>query len=113
MKFFSRKIDIFLIFAQNIDCGYTLDPPRHNLCFEEQYKKPEDHWSCSLEAHLGSFSHHEMTSDLEYSHTLIEFISGLQLPSFRSQAEIVSKNPLFSLFCHVKAYVSKIDLAVK
>ena len=24
MKFF----DIFLIFAQNIDCGYTLEPPR-------------------------------------------------------------------------------------
>ena len=21
--------DIFLIFAQNIDCGYTLEPPRH------------------------------------------------------------------------------------
>ena len=28
MKNFSRKkIDIFLIFAQNIDCGYTLEPP--------------------------------------------------------------------------------------
>ena len=26
---FQLKIfDIFLIFAQNIDCGYTLDPPR-------------------------------------------------------------------------------------
>ena len=26
---FQRKIfDIFLIFAQNIDCGYTLEPPR-------------------------------------------------------------------------------------
>ena len=25
--------DIFLIFAQNIDCGYMLDPPRHNQCF--------------------------------------------------------------------------------
>ena len=23
-----RKNDIFLIFAQNIDCGYTLEPPR-------------------------------------------------------------------------------------
>ena len=35
-KFFRSKIDnfqtkifdIFLIFAQNIDCGYTLEPPR-------------------------------------------------------------------------------------
>ena len=26
---FQRRIfDIFLIFAQNIDCGYTLEPPR-------------------------------------------------------------------------------------
>ena len=23
-----NKFDIFLIFAQNIDCGYTLEPPR-------------------------------------------------------------------------------------
>ena len=23
-----KKFDIFLIFAQNIDCGYTLKPPR-------------------------------------------------------------------------------------
>ena len=33
---------IFLISAQNIDCGYSLEPPRrggsneyHNLCFEQ------------------------------------------------------------------------------
>ena len=23
-----KKFDIFLVFAQNIDCGYTLEPPR-------------------------------------------------------------------------------------
>ena len=23
-----KKCDIFLIFAQNIDCGYTLEPPQ-------------------------------------------------------------------------------------
>ena len=23
-----KKVDIFLIFAQNIDCGYKLEPPR-------------------------------------------------------------------------------------
>ena len=28
MKNFTGKNDIFLIFAQNIDCGYTLEPPR-------------------------------------------------------------------------------------
>ena len=38
--------DIFLIFAQNIDCGYRLEPPRrgdsndtHNLCFGAKIRK--------------------------------------------------------------------------
>ena len=43
MKYF----DIFLIFAQNIDCGYTLEPPQreavltstHNLCFGAKIRK--------------------------------------------------------------------------
>ena len=49
MKIFRRKKkDIFLIFAQNIDCGYTLEPPRqggsvgtstHNLCFGAKIRK--------------------------------------------------------------------------
>ena len=31
---------IFLISAQNIDCGYSLEPPlTHNLCFEQNYEK--------------------------------------------------------------------------
>ena len=37
---------IFLISAQNIDCGFSLEPPReavqtitHNLCFEQKYEK--------------------------------------------------------------------------
>ena len=34
---------IFLISAQNIDCGYSLEPPRllsstHNLCIEQKYE---------------------------------------------------------------------------
>ena len=39
---------IFLIFAQNIDCGYSLEPPAeailtstHNLCFEQKYEKDQ------------------------------------------------------------------------
>ena len=28
LKTLSENFDIFLIFAQNIDCGYTLEPPR-------------------------------------------------------------------------------------
>ena len=49
-KIFSRFLfAIFLIFAQNIDCGYTLEPPRrgssnvltstHNLCFGAKIRK--------------------------------------------------------------------------
>ena len=38
-----KMCDIFLIFAQNIDRGYTLEPP-HNLCFKAKIK-PEDQWS--------------------------------------------------------------------
>ena len=37
---------LFHISAQNIDCGYSLEPPRrggsneyHNLCFEQKYEK--------------------------------------------------------------------------
>ena len=38
--------DIFHISAKNIDCGYSLEPPRrggltstHNLCFQQKYEK--------------------------------------------------------------------------
>ena len=43
-----KNFDIFLIFAQNIDCGYTLEPPRHAeavltsthyLCFGAKIRK--------------------------------------------------------------------------
>ena len=51
MKIFSRNCLIFSIFAQNIDCGYMLEPPHHhrldkavlasthNLCFGSKIKK--------------------------------------------------------------------------
>ena len=28
VNFQTKNCDIFLIFAQNIDCGYTLEPPQ-------------------------------------------------------------------------------------
>ena len=41
-----KKSDIFHISAQNIDCGYSLEPPRrggsneyHNLCFLAEIRK--------------------------------------------------------------------------
>ena len=33
-NFQKKKIDIFLIFAQNIDCGCTLEPPRRGGSYE-------------------------------------------------------------------------------
>ena len=51
--------------------------------------------------------------DLQYSHTFMKSISCLYLPTFRSQASIVSeKNTVFT-FSYRKAYVSKFDLVVK
>ena len=41
-NFLMKKCDIFLIFALNIDRGYTLEPPRtstHNLCFRATVRK--------------------------------------------------------------------------
>ena len=47
-NFLLINFDIFLTFAQNIDCGYTLEPPRrdeavltstHNLCFGAKIRK--------------------------------------------------------------------------
>ena len=51
--------------------------------------------------------------DLNKLHAFIESISCLHLATFKSQAAIVSKNSIILAFSHVKAYVSKIDLAVK
>ena len=34
-----KMFDIFLIFAQNIDCGYTLETSTHNLCFGAKIRK--------------------------------------------------------------------------
>ena len=40
---FTRVYIIFLFLLKNIDCGYSLEPPRltctHNLCFEQKYEK--------------------------------------------------------------------------
>ena len=49
---------IFLISAQNIDCGYSLEPPRrggtvltntHNLCFEQKCEKYQSFLSENLQ----------------------------------------------------------------
>ena len=45
---------------------------------------------------LGPRSRNDL--DLQYSYTFIKSFSCLYLPTFRSQASIVSENTLFSLF---------------
>ena len=58
---------IFLISAQNIDCGYSLEPPRlgeavltstHNLCFERKNEKISDFFSENLHFLVVKFSVH-------------------------------------------------------
>ena len=51
--------------------------------------------------------------DLQYSHNFIISISCLHLPTFRSQAAIVSEKSTVFTFSHRKASVSKVDLGVK
>ena len=51
--------------------------------------------------------------DLQYSHTFINSISCLHLPTFRSHAAIVSEKFLVFTFSHRNALVTKFDLAVK
>ena len=51
--------------------------------------------------------------DHEYSHTFINSISCLHLPTFWSQAAIVSEKSTVFTFSYRKAYVTKVGLAVK
>ena len=54
---------IFLISAQNIDCVYSLEPPRrdgsneyHNLCFEQKYEKYQNCLSENFQFLVVTFS---------------------------------------------------------
>ena len=53
-------------------------------------------------------------SDLghQYPHTLINSISCLHLPTFRSQAAKISEKSTVFTFSYRKAYVTKFDLAI-
>ena len=50
--------------------------------------------------------------DLQYSHIFINLISCLHIPTFRSQAAIISEISIVFTFSYRKAYVTKFDLAV-
>ena len=60
---------------------------------------------------LGPRSRNDL--DLQYSHTLIDLLRCLLLPTFRSLAAIVSEKSTVFTFSHRKSYVTKFDLAVK
>ena len=60
---------------------------------------------------LGPRSRNDL--DLQYSYTVINSISCLHLPIFRSQASIVSEKFTFFTFSYRKAHVTNFDLAVK
>ena len=51
--------------------------------------------------------------DLEYLHTFISSISCLHLPTFRSEAAILSDKSAVFTFCQQKPLVTKFDLVVK
>ena len=45
-SFQQKMFDIFLIFAQNIDCGYTLEPPRIRTASPRSNEYPQSmFWS--------------------------------------------------------------------
>ena len=51
--------------------------------------------------------------DLQYSHSFINSIRCLLLPTFRSLASIVSEKSTVFTFSYGKAQITKFDLAVK
>ena len=60
---------------------------------------------------LGPRSRNDL--DLQYSHNFIKSFSCMYLPTFRSQASIISEKTTVFTFSYRKASVSKFDLNVK
>ena len=60
---------------------------------------------------LGPRSRNDL--DLQYSHTFINSIRCLLLPTFRSLAAIVSDKSTVFTFSYGKALIAKFDLAIK
>ena len=72
----------------------------------------QDHWSSGLYVHdFGPRTRNDL--DLQYSHSFINSIKCLLLPTFRSLAAIVSDKSIVFTFSYGKAQNTKFDLAVK
>ena len=82
-------------------CAYTRPRSQVNVF--------QDHWSSGLYVHdFGPRARNNL--DLQYSHSFINSIRCLLLPTFRSLASIFQKNPLFSLFPMEKAKLQNLTL---
>ena len=85
-------------------CAYTRPRSQVSVC---QY-----HWSSGLYVHdFGPRARNDL--DLQYSHSFINSIRCLLLPTFRSLASIVSEKSTVFTFSYGKAKITKFDLAVK
>ena len=70
------------------------------------------HWSSGLYVHdFGPRARNDL--DLQYSHSFINSIRCLLLPTFRSLASIVSEKSTVFTFSYGKTQITKFDLAVK
>ena len=72
----------------------------------------QDHWSSGLYVHdFGPRARNDL--DLQYSHSFINSIRCLLLPTFRSlAAKVLEKSTVFT-YSYGKAQITKFDLAVK
>ena len=114
---FSRKVLIFvsILFCQNLDCEYSLEPPRQIYVFDQiKNQRTIGLENSQLKPDLGAFSHHEMTLTLNTQTPLLTCSKLSASAKFQvSSCNSFQKSIVFTFFLHVKAYVSKIDLAVK
>ena len=103
-KFSDKNSDIFHISAQNIDCGYSLEPPRrdgsneyHNLCFWAEIRKklytPVNpsftilKWGLRGQNYIGMFSLWIKRNVRGYSQTIANF--SFSYDSFRRTVESI------------------------
>ena len=98
-------------FARNLR-GFCVGFARNLILFlfereHEGYKRFAD---CTVH-HLGPRSRNDL--DLQYSHTFINFLSCLLLPTFRLLVAIVSEKSTVFTFSYGKAQITKFDLVVK
>ena len=69
--FHQKNFDTFNMFAQNIDCGYTLEPPQQSqsmFWIKNKNQRTNGPENAHLKPDFGVLSHYEMTLTLN-THT--------------------------------------------